>query len=389
MANRLDQARRTKHVSPASPASSPRSVLAPAAGRWVAQVGPLAVLAGAGYFFQAMVTVVYRDFYARLGVATTEIGIDPQTGLITMTAVGGLVIAGLVALLFPLLSGFLAALDTGTGVGTRRSLILLCLISAVLPVPTAFISDPSLKAFAAFAAMFAALGVMAGLAISGAVSVLQIYLPPVTFVMSLVGILELRRYISGLPLLFASAILIAALTWIVAQILRRAAQPHQPAKAFYPPWPQSPLHQTAIAVGFIGAMGVVAFSSFAVLDAGASRAAEQVRAYGYVVDHPTGLDLRVRPVTVRLLGEEDPLGLCSTSTPAALTQINQNAGEPIVLLRYLNPTTREPDPERSPEVMRLPTDNYVVVQHLNLWSPGKPSSSEPRPWATPACSAPP
>jgi len=385
MPNRLEQTRISRRRPTGTLSPAPPTATAAAMRRWAAQIGPLAVLAGAGYVLQALVAYVYRDFYEQLGVTPAEIDDGSQSGMIALIALLGLTLGVVVALTFPALSGFLAASATNHSTRNSNFLVAACLASSALPIPTAFLTDTTITKFVVVAETYATLGIMAGLLASSAIPPILAYLPPMTFIVSLAATFEVRKLVRGIPLLIISALVAAALATGPALLHRRADRHSRQPKAIKPRWHWSAQHQTAFAVGFCGIVALVTMALFVRLDTTATRAAQQVRTYGYIVDPVDGLDLWVRPITVRVLGKDDPLGLCSTSAPAALTQVNRDSGEPIVLFRYLNPVTLTPDPNRSPEVMRLPTDNYVIVQHLSLWTPGKHSDGPPQPWATPAC----
>jgi hypothetical protein len=353
--------------------------------QWVAQLGPAAVLGGLAYLFHALIGVVYRSFYAALGVSAAEVGHDPATTASTLVAFDGFTLLFVVVLLLPLLVGILATRGPKPTVNSEGIAMLACMAPAVLAACAHVPRDALLRQLIAFSAMTAALGFMIGLTLTTR-SANPALLPPVTMLVSLVAVKGLRVDLHGWVLFAATVLFLFLLAIGLLWVLRRSAQQRKPLTDAFPlRWPTSLAQQSAVtfAVITLGALGGIWYIFH--LDAAARSAADQVRAYGYVTEAPDALDLTVRPITVRLLSANDPLRLCSTTAPVALTQLNRTPGDPLVLVRRLTPGTLQPVVGDDPVIMRLPAAQYVSVQHLALWKSSKPRTGEPVPWTTAAC----
>ncbi len=353
--------------------------------QWVAQLGPAAVLAGLAYLFHALIGVVYRSFDAALGVSAAEVGHDPATTASTLVAFDGFTLVFVVALFLPLLVGILATRRPNPTVNSEGIAMLACMAPAVLAACAHVPGDALLRQLIAFSALAAAIGFTVGLALT-TLSPKPTFLPPVTMLVSVVAVKGLRVVLHGWVLFAAIVLLLFLLAIGLLLVLRRSAQQGRPLTDAFPlRWPVSLAQQSAVtfAVITLAALGGIWYIFH--LDAAARSAAEQVRIYGYVTEAPDALDLTVRPITVRLLSTNDPLRVCSTTAPVALTQLNRTPGDPLVLVRRLTPGTLQPVVDDDPVIMRLPAAQYVSVQHLALWKPSKPRTGEPVPWTTAAC----
>ncbi|GAB3950461.1 hypothetical protein GCM10027614_50940 [Micromonospora vulcania] len=356
---------------------------------WLAQLGPAVVLAALGYFFHALLALVYRSFYTQLGVSAAEVGHDSSAFASNPVAINGLAVGLVVALLLPAVSGYLSVHGLQRTARIDHVVTLACLAPALLAAVAAVLDDRLLRAVIAFAALSAAAGVTVRL--GSAFGPYLMLIPCSAMLMSLVSVRALHAMLQGPILGAAVVVVLGILTVGIVAAQRRTAQLGRPlGEAFPLRWPGAPAQQMAITFTAIALLTLGGIWYLLRLDTAATRAAEQVRTYGYVTDPPGELDLSVRPITVRLLTDKDPLNLCSTSDPVALTQLNRTPGDALVLVRRLTPGSLTPATDRELVIMRLPAAQYLVVQHLALWKPSptthtRRSDGPPKPWALSAC----
>ncbi|WFF08049.1 hypothetical protein O7622_05605 [Micromonospora sp. WMMD1076] len=355
---------------------------------WLAQLGPAAVLAALGYIFHALLAIVYRSFYAQLGVSAAEVGHDSSSFASNPVAFNGLAVGLVIALLLPAVSGFLSVHGLQHTARFDRAVTLACVAPALLAAVAAMFDERLLSLIIALAALSAAAGVTIRLGYA-----FGPYLMPVPCLAVLVSLLSVRLLHTVLrgPALGAAAVVVVSILSVgIIVVQRRTTRTSRPLSGPSPlRWPGGLAQQMAITSAAILLLVLVGIGDLLRLDAAATRAAEQVRTYGYITDLPDELDLIVRPVTVRLLTDKDPLGLCSTSNPVALTQLNRTPGDALVLVRRLTPGSLTPATDRELVIIRLPAAQYLVVQHLALWTPLKTnatrSAGPPKPWALSAC----
>jgi hypothetical protein len=366
---------------PAPAADKPKG-----AGRqWLAQILPAAALAWFGYQLHGLIAVVYQTFYEKLGATTTEAGYDPASGMGTLVALDGLTVIFVLAILLPVVSGVLAVYGLKRDPGTNRTVVLASMVPAVLVAVAHAPDDRQIRLLMAFAAVSAAVGIALGFAMS-MIAPVTVLLPLGTVLVSAVTVKGLIAVVHREVAVDATFAFLALLAFGVLKLQRQLTSPARPlTKAIGLHWPASPVRQSAITFAGVALLALGGVWDLYHLDAAAGRAADQVRAYGYITDAPDDLDLTVRPITVRLLTSQDPLGICSPTLPVALTQLNRTSGDALVLVRPLIPTSLTPVNDPDLTTMWLPASQYAVVQHLQLWNQPKTPTRPPDPWAVAAC----